>query len=104
MMVNSFCGEFLLQSHADLHREFLLVLHTLCWFMWGAPLARPCAGLYGKFLLHAQCWFTCGVSLTHLSLGSFPHKVYAGFFMQGISCLQNKKKCKRLKVNKNAHS
>ena len=85
MMVNSFCGEFLLQSHAALHGEFLLVLHTLCWFMCGAPLACPYAGLYGEFLLHAQCWLTTGVSLTHPMLasflGSFSHKVYAGFFM-----------------------
>ena len=47
----------------------------------------PSAGLYGEFLLglHVQCWFTCGVSLTHPMLasflGSFSHKVYAGFFM-----------------------
>ena len=58
-----FCGEFLLQSHAALHGEFLLVLHTLCWFMWEAPLACTCAGLYGEFLLHAWCWFIWGVSL-----------------------------------------
>ena len=81
MVVNSFCGEFLVQSIAALHGEFLFFLHTLCWFMQGAPLA----GLYGDFFLHAQCWFTCGVSLTHPMLasflGSFSPKVYAGFFM-----------------------
>ena len=93
MMVNSFCGEFLLQSHAALHGEFLLVLHTLCWFMWRAPLARPCAGLYREFLLHPQCWFMCGVSLTHPMLasfvGCFSHKVYAGFFIKPSLVLGN---------------
>ncbi len=147
MMVNSFCWEFLLQSHAALHGEFLSVLHTLCWLMWGAHLARTCAGLYGEFLLHAQCWFTCGVSLTspcsftwgvslslthpvlvyvgstsctHLCwfiwgvslthpmlasfLGSFSHKVCAGFFMWGISSLQKKKKKYNIKSKQNVHN
>ena len=54
-MGNSFCKEFLLQSHAALHGEFFLVLHTLCWVMQGPPLAHPHAGLYEEFLLHAQC-------------------------------------------------
>ena len=83
MMVNSFCGDHHLQSHAALYGEFLLVLHTLCWFMQGAPLAcpharlygefllTPCAGLHVEFLLHAQCCFRCGVSLTHPMLASF---------------------------------
>ena len=130
-MVNSFCGKFLLQSHAALHGEFLLVLHTLCWFMRGAPLACPRAGLYGEFLLHAQCWFIWQVSLTcpvllymwsfsympsaglrvefllHtpcwlLSLGSFSHKVYAGFFWSEF--LLYKTKRKNVKVNKNVHN
>ena len=48
-----------------------LGLHTLYWFMCGAPLACPSAGLYGVFLLHAQSWFTCGLSLTHPMLASF---------------------------------
>ena len=47
-------GEFFLQSYAALHGEFLLVLHTLCWFMQGAPLAHPHAGLYGEKLLYTQ--------------------------------------------------
>ena len=33
----------------------------------------PSAGLHVEFLLHTPCWL--------LSLGSFSHKVYAGFFM-----------------------
>ena len=54
----------------------------------------PSAGLYAMGVsltlytiseLHAQCWFTCGFSLTNPMLasflGSFSHKVYAGFFM-----------------------
>ena len=104
MMVNSFCGEFLLQSHAALHGEFLLVLHDLCWFMQGAPLGCPHAGLYGEFLLHAQCWFTCGVSYT-------PH---AGFFLLGVSLIRSMLaslcsefllyKTKNVKVNKNVHN
>ena len=81
-----FCRELLLQSHAALHGEFLLVLHTQCWFMQEAPLVRPSAGLYGELLLHqympsaglyaiwgvtltsihAQCWFIWGVTLTSI--------------------------------------
>ena len=109
MAVNSFCGEFLLrlQSHADLHGEFLLVLHTLRWFMRGAPLACPRAGLYGsfsympsagllvEFLLHTPCWL--------LSLGSFSRKVYAGFFTYS-KFLFYKTKRKNVKVNKNVHN
>ena len=115
MVVNSFCREFLLQYPAALHGEFLLVLHTLCWFMRGAPQScvppcwfcnymgsffyMPSAGLYGsfsymtsaglsvEFFLHTTCWL--------LSVGNFSHNVYAGFLMLGISSLQNKKKkCK----------
>ena len=83
MMVKSFCGEFLLQSHAALHGEFLLVLHTLCWFMWRAPLERPCAGLYGEFLLHAQCWFIWGICLTCpvlVYMGSLSYMPSAGLY------------------------
>ena len=86
MVVNSFCGEFLLQSHAALHGEFLLIslTHPVLVYV-GSTTCVPCVGLYGEFLLHAQCWFTCGVSLTDPMLasflGSFSHKVYAGYFM-----------------------
>ena len=104
-MVNSFCGEFLLQSHAALHGEFLRVLYTLCLFMWGAPLACPRSDLYGEFLLHVQCWFTCGFSYT-------PH---AGFFLWGVSLIRSVlaslcreillyKTKRSVKVNKNVHS
>ena len=87
MMVNlcvcvCVCGGFL-QSHDALLGEFLLVLHTLCWFMQGAPPAHHRAGLYGEKLLHAQFWFIWGIFLTCpvLVLGIFSPKVYAGFFM-----------------------
>ena len=118
-MVNSFCGEFLLQSHTALHGEFLLVLHTLCWFMRGAPLACSHAGLYGEFLLHAQCWFIWGVSLTCPVLGyvwSFSYTPHAGFFLFGVSLIRSllaslcsefllyKTKWKNVKVNKNVHN
>ena len=108
MMVNSFCGEFVLQSHAALHGEFLLVLHTLCWVIQGAPLAgsapwpcwfiwgfsyMPSAGLYGEFLLHAQCWFRCGVSLT------VTHPMPASLCSKFLLC-----KTKNVKVNKKVHN
>ena len=111
-MVNSFCGEFLLQSHAALHGEFLLVLHTLCWVIQGAPLAgsapwpcwfiwgfsyMPSAGLYGEFLLHAQCWFRCGVSLTVTH--PMPASLCSKFLLY-----KTKRKDVKLKVNKNVHN
>ena len=106
-MVNSFCREFLLQSHAALHGELLLVLHTLCWFMHGAPLACR-SGLHGVFLLHAQClkW-------------SFSYTPHAGFFLLRVSLIirsmlaslcrefllyKTKRKNVKLKVNKNVHN
>ena len=52
-------------------------------YMWSFSY-MPSAGLRVEFLLHTPCWL--------LSLGSFSHKVYAGFLMQQISSLQNKKK------------
>ena len=87
-------GSFSYKSNAALHGEFLLVLYTLCWFMQEHLLRAPMlvymgsfsymhsAGLGVKFLLHTPCWL--------LSLVSFTHKVYAGFFMQQISSLQRK--------------
>ena len=65
----------------------------LCWFIWGVSLTCPVLVYVGSFL-HTPCWL--------LSLGSFSHKVYAGFFMQGISFLQTKRK--NLKMNKNVHN
>ena len=103
MIVNSFCGEFLLQSHAALHGEFLLVLHTLCWLMRGPPLPCPCAGLHGEFLLHAQCWFMCGVFLTHPMLASFSWE----FLRSMLASLCREFllfKRKNVKVNKNVHN
>ena len=97
MMVNSFCGEFLSQSHAALHGEFLLVLHTLCWFVLGAPLARP---------VLVYVW-------------SFSYTPHAGFFLLGVSLIirymlaslcrefllyKTKRKNVKLKVNKNVHN
>ena len=105
MMVNSFCWEFFLQSHAALHREFLLALHTLCWFMQGA---------------HKRFWFiwrvslTCPVLVYEWSFSFIPH---AGFFLFGVSLiirsmlaslcrefLLYKTKRKNVKVNKNVHN
>ena len=110
-------------SHAALHGEFLLVLHTLCWFMRGAPLAHPCAGLYlyGEFLLHAQSWFIWGVSLTCpvlVYVWSFSYTPHAGFFLLGVSLTQSMlaSLCREfppyiffffffnVKVNKNVHN
>ena len=107
-MVNSFCREFLLHSHAALHGELLLVLHTLCWFMQGAPLVCP------------PFWFIWGVSLTCPVLvyeWSFSFTPHAGFFLLGVSLiirsmlaslcrefLLYKTKRKILKVNKNVHN
>ena len=104
-MVNSFCWEFLLHSHAALHGELLLVLHTLCWFMWGTPpvlvynymgsfFYMPSAGLHVEFLLLTPCWLLfLGVSLIRSTLAS--------------SCrdfLLFKTKRKNVKVNKNVHN
>ena len=81
MMVNSFC------------REFLLVLHTLCWlcgeYLLHAPVLvymgsfsyMASAGLRVEFLLHTPCWL--------LYVGNF-------FFTK-----QNEK---NVKVNKNVHN
>jgi len=80
MMVNSFCGEFLLQSHAA------FITHPVL----GAPLACPHAGLYGDFLLHAQCWFIWGLSLTCpvlVYMWSFSYTHHAGFFLWGVSLI-----------------
>ena len=59
--------------------------------------------VYVGSFLHALCWFH--------SLGSFSYTVYAGFFMWGISSLQNKRttttsKChlQLVKVNKKLHN
>ena len=106
MMVKSFCSEFLLQSHAALHGQFLLVLHTLCWFMWGAPLHAPVlvylgsfsympsAGLPVEFLLHTPCWLLfLGVSLIRSMLASLCPEF-----------LLYKRKRKNVKVNKNVHN
>ena len=82
MMVNSFYGEFLLESHAALHGEFILVIvliHTLCWFMQGTPLAHPRAGLYGVSL-------TCPVLVYVWSFSYTPH---AGFFLLGVSLIRS---------------
>ena len=66
-------------------KEHLLCAPVLVYNYMGSFFYMPSAGLYGEFLLHVQCWLTCGVSLTHPMLasflGSFSHKVYAGFFM-----------------------
>ena len=108
---------FFLQSHVALHGEFLLVSHTLCWFVWGAPLTcpvlvsmgsfsyMPSAGFYREFLIHAQCWFMCGVSLTHPMLASFSSEflslglcwlLYVGnFFFTKKKKRRKKKKKKR---------
>ena len=110
--MGGFCGEFLLQSHAALYGEFLLVLHTLCWVMQRAPLAgsapwpcwfiwgfsyMPSAGLYWEFLLHAQCWFRCGVSLTVTH--PMPASLCSKFLLY-----KTKRKNVKLKVNKNVHN
>ena len=81
MMVNSFCGEFLLQSHTALHGEFLLQSHAA---LHGEFLLQSHAALHGEFLLQSHaalhgefllvlrtlCWFMWGVplSLTHFVL------------------------------------
>ena len=90
----------------------------------------PCAGLCGKHLLHApvlvymgsfsdmpSAGFIWGVSLicpvlvymwsfpTHLSLGSFSPKIYAGFFISLCrEFLLYKTKRKNVNVNKNVHN
>ena len=71
------------------HPVLVYVGSTSCvplfWYMWGVSLTCPVLVYMGSFsympnvglpvelLLHTPCWL--------LSLGSFSHKVYAGFFM-----------------------
>ena len=88
---------FLFNFNAALHSKFLLVLHTLCrehllrapmlvymgtfFYINTCPVLvytgtlsyMPSASLHVKFFLHTPYWL--------LSLGSFSHTVYAGFFM-----------------------
>ena len=81
------------------------LLHAPVLVYMGSFSDMPSAGLYGEFLLYAQCWFTCGVSLTHLSLGSFSPKIYAGFFISLCrEFLLYKRKRKNVNVNKNVHN
>ena len=74
-MVNSFCQEFSLQSHAALHGEFLSLTHPVLGYAGSTSCMAMAMLVYMgsvSYKLHAQCWF--------IYMGSFSYMPSAGLY------------------------